>query len=69
MACVPCNEGNTTPRKLFRIPSTPQAAVAAGSVRYYDVIDASGRPVGRKWQSLISAQNHATRIGGKVKPL
>lgn len=64
------------PRSTFRKSSEPQprrvqpsASAAQRAVEsQHEVIDASGRPTGRKFTSLVAASSYAKRIGGKTRP-
>jgi hypothetical protein len=62
-----CNCGRT--RSGARSTSQPDTtkAVTAGSAVTHEVLTASGASTGRKFQSLISANAYAQRIGGKVR--
>ena len=44
-------------------------AVSAASGVYHEVLNASGAPVGRRFSSLLSAQQYADRIGGSTRPV
>lgn len=50
-------------------PNPNPAAVDAGSSGSYEVIDASGRSTGRKFDSLLAAAGYARRLGGTTKPV
>lgn len=63
--CKPCQAGAVIPR----LDAVAGRAAAAAGAREHEVLDARGKPTGRRFSSLVAASQFAQRIGGTTKPI